>query len=178
LLRSRIVSALTSPIGSVLLFSASILLTHIPTVYGLTLTNEYLHETEHVLYLLTALLVWAPLIGADPLPRRLRPGGQLGCMATCMLPMVLIALWLAVAPDAIYGHYLPGPGPLALHDQRLAATIMWSGSLPAFAIPVLAHSRLPHLRRPQDGRPRQPAAYPGISATPSIPPAHVSGTAR
>jgi hypothetical protein len=93
-----------------------------------------------------------------------------------MLPMVLIALWLAVAPDAIYGHYLAAAGPQALHDQRLAATIMWSGSLPALAIPALAG--LPQLRHRQHLPPHQPAAYPAIAATPSIPPAQVTGPAR
>ena len=56
-MHSRTVSALTSPVGSVSPFCAVILVTHIPAVYGLALTNEYLHETEHGLYLLTALLV-------------------------------------------------------------------------------------------------------------------------
>jgi cytochrome c oxidase assembly factor CtaG len=177
-LRSRTTSALTSPAGAVSLFSAVILLTHIPAVYRLTLTNEYLHETEHALYLLTALLVWAPLIGTDPLPRRPGARGQIACMTACMLPMVVIALLLALAPDAIYGHYLAASGPLALHDQRLAATIMWGGSLPAFAIPALAHTRLPQLRHRQNVPPRQAAAYPAIAATPSNPPAQATGPAR
>ena len=166
-LRSGTISALTSPAGAVALFSAVILLTHIPAVYGLTLTNEYLHETEHGLYLLTALLVWAPLIGADPLPHGPGARGQITCMTACMLPMLLIALWLAVTPDAIYAHYLGASGPQALHDQRLAATIMWGGSLPAFAIPALAHARLPQLRHRPHVPPRQAAAYPAIAATPS-----------
>ena len=148
-LRSRTVSALTSPVGSVSLFSVAILVTHIPAVYGLALNNELLHETEHGLYLLTALLVWAPLIGADPLPRRAGPRGQLACMLACMLPMILIALWLANAPNPVYGHYLTGLGPQALDDQSLAATIMWAGGMPAFAIPALAHARLPWHRPEQ-----------------------------
>jgi putative membrane protein len=157
-LRSRTVSALTSPVGSVSLFSVVILVTHIPAVYGLVLSNESLHETEHGLYLLTALLVWAPLIGADPLPHRPGPRGQLACMLACMLPMVLIALWLATAPHPLYGHYVAELGPRALHDQRLAATIMWVGGVPAFAIPALARARLPRLRRQPPARPHRAQA--------------------
>jgi putative membrane protein len=154
-LRSRTVSALTSPVGSVSLFSAVILVTHIPTVYGLVLTNESLHETEHGLYLLAALLVWAPLIGADPLPHRPGPRGQLACMLACMLPMILIALWLATTPRPVYGHYVAELGRQALHDQRLAATIMWIGGVPAFAIPALARARLPRLRHQPHARPHR-----------------------
>jgi cytochrome c oxidase assembly factor CtaG len=154
-LHSHTVSLLTSPVGSVSLFFAVILVTHIPAVYGLALTNGYLHETEHALYLLTALLVWAPLVGADPLPHRAGPRGQLACMLACMLPMILIALWLANAHGPVYGHYLADLGPHALHDQRTAATIMVLGGVPAFAIPALAHARLPRLRHQQHARPHR-----------------------
>jgi cytochrome c oxidase assembly factor CtaG len=154
-LHSRTASALTSPRGSVSLFSAVILISHIPAVYGLTLTNEYLHETEHAIYLGAALLVWAPLIGADPLPHRQGPRGQLACMLACMLPMIFIALWLANAPHPAYVHYLADLGPQALHDQRLAAMIMCVGSVPTFGIPALARARLPRLRHQQHGRPHR-----------------------
>jgi len=136
-LHSRAVSAVTGPVGSVSLFTGLLLVTHLPIVYGLALGNDYVHEAEHGLYLLTALLVWAPLIGADPLPRRPGPRGRLACMGACMLPMALIAAWLGTAPDPVYGHYLHTLGPAALGDQHAAATIMWAGCLPAFLVPAL-----------------------------------------
>src|SRR5438067_1981528 len=67
-LRSRAVSAVSGPVGSVSLFSAVLLITHLPAVYGLALSNEYVHEAEHGLYLLTSVRVWAPVLGVDPLP--------------------------------------------------------------------------------------------------------------
>jgi putative membrane protein len=147
-LHSRPVSALAGPVGSVSLFSAVLLITHLPAVYGLTLGNDYVHEAEHALYLATALLVWAPLLGADPLPHRPGPRGRLVCMIACMVPMALIALWLGTAPDAVYRHYVAAAGSSALHDQRVAATIMWVGCLPAFAVPVVASARALSGRRP------------------------------
>lgn len=136
-LRSRAVAAITSPTGSVALFSAVLLVTHLPAVYGLALSNDYVHEGEHALYLLTAVLVWAPLLGVDPLPHRPGSGGQFACMVACMVPMGMIALWLGVAATPVYGHYLSSLGPAALHDQREAATFMWVGCLAAFAVPAL-----------------------------------------
>lgn len=56
--------------------------------------------------------------------------------------MLVIALWLSLAPGAVYGHYVSTLGPAAVHDQRLAAAIMWIGGLPAFAVPVLARVRI------------------------------------
>jgi len=141
LLHSRPVAALTGPIGSVSLFAGILLVSHLPTVYALAIRNDYVHEAEHGLYLLTALLVWAPLLGADPLPRRPGPHGRLACMGACMLPMALIALWLRATPVPVYGHYLHALGPAALSDQRAAATIMLAGCLPALIVPVLGRAR-------------------------------------
>lgn len=146
-LRSRPVSAVTGPSGSVALFCAVVVITHLPAVYGLALSNDYVHETEHGLYLLTALVVWAPLLGVDPLPHRVGPRGQLACMVACTIPMVAVAIWLQSAPDPVYGHYLQALGPSALHDQRLAGTIMWAGGLAAFVVPAVACLRIPQRRR-------------------------------
>jgi putative membrane protein len=141
-LRSPPIAVLTAPVGSVVLFSAVIVVTHVPAVYGLTLQNDYAHEAEHALYLLTAMLMWAPILGVDPLPHRPGPRGQFACMAACMLVMTGIAVWLGTASEPVYQHYVGTLGASALGDQRLAATIMWSGGLPAFAIPVLARTRV------------------------------------
>jgi hypothetical protein len=48
--------------------------------------------------------------------------------------MALTAVWLAATPDPVYGHYLRTLGSGAIHDQRLAATVMFAGSLPAFFV--------------------------------------------
>lgn len=157
-LRSRAICALTSPVGAVSVFSAVILLTHIPTVYGRALSNEFLHETEHALYLVTALLIWAPVIGADPLPHPPAPRAQVVCMIACMLPMILISIWLATAGKPLYGHYVAQLGPKALHDQRLAATIMWAGTLPALAVPALARVWIPQPRHQRNAHPHRLAA--------------------
>jgi putative membrane protein len=142
-LRSRPVSVITGPVGSVSLFSAVLLVAHLPAVYGLALSNDYVHEVEHGLFLLTSLLVWAPIIGVDPLPHRPSPRGQVACMVACMVPMAMVAAWLSSAPSPVYGHYVGELGPAALHDQRVAAVIMWVAGLPTFAVPALMRTRLP-----------------------------------
>jgi putative membrane protein/putative copper resistance protein D len=135
---SPIVSAITAPIGSIFLFSAVLMVTHLPPIYESALSNPDVHEVEHGLYLLTSLLVWAPLLGVEPFPHRPGPRGRLVAMGACMLPMVAIAVWLGTAPSPVYGHYLHALGARALGDQHLAATIMWAGGLRAFLAPVIA----------------------------------------
>ena len=151
-LHSRLLGIATGPIGSVALFSTVLLVCHIPAVYGLALTNDYVHEAEHGLFLLASVIMWAPMLGCDPLPRRAGPLGRVVSMVVCMIPMALIAIWLQTAPDAVYAHYVGSLGRSALADQHLAATIMWCAGLPALAVPALRHlapaPRLSSLRRP------------------------------
>ncbi len=149
-LRSRAASTLTRPAMTVLLFSGVLVLSHIPAIYDLTLRNDYAHEAEHGLYLFTAVLMWASMLGVDPLPHRPSTGGELLCMAGCMLPMASIALWLGTAHDPVYAVHLGTSVSAALSDQRLAAIIMLVGGLPALAAPALARVQVPS-RRPQAG---------------------------
>jgi cytochrome c oxidase assembly factor CtaG len=162
-LHSRPLAWLTGPVGSVTVFSAALLATHIPAVYGLALSNDTVHEAEHAAYLAAALLIWAPLLGVDPLPHRPGARGQAACLAACMAPMLVVGAWLGLAPHAVYQHYVEiGVGrPAALHDQRVAATIMWAGGLPAFAVPALLR-RMSSRRRSSRA---EPALYPRSAPT-------------
>ena len=138
-LHSRPVTVLTSPVGSVGLFAIVLLGTHIPAVYDLTLSSEWVHVSEHALYLFCSILIWAPLLGVDPLPGRADARGQALCMAACMVPMAIIGAWLLAAGSPIYAHYQDALGtPGALHDQRLAGLIMLAAGIPAFGIVPLA----------------------------------------
>jgi cytochrome c oxidase assembly factor CtaG len=138
-LHSRPVALLTSPLGSVGCFSIVLLVTHIPAVYDLTLSSEWVHISEHALYLFSSVLIWAPLLGVDPLPGRAGPRGQALCMAACMVPMAIIGVWLLVAGSPVYAHYQDALGTAgALRDQRAAGLIMLLAGLPAFAVVPLA----------------------------------------
>jgi cytochrome c oxidase assembly factor CtaG len=146
-------------VGAVSVFSVVLVATHLPAVYGLALRDETAHVAEHALYLVAALIMWAPLLGVDPLPHRLTARARLACLATCMVPMLAVGAWLGLASGAVYPHYVADLGPAALHDQRVAATIMWAGGLPAFLIPAaLRRTSLPRRRSWAWGRRSAPTA--------------------
>jgi putative membrane protein len=134
-LRARPARALTGPVVSTALFSTVIVLTSIPAVFDLTVEDDLVHVAEHALYLVTAVLVWAPLIGADPLPHRVGLAGRCWCVVACMVPMAAVSVWLLVAGAPVYAPYRVALGaPAALADQRLAALIMLAAALPALGL--------------------------------------------
>jgi putative copper resistance protein D len=125
----------TTPVVCLALFTAVVLGTHVPALYDATLRHPVLHEAEHLAYLISGLLLWWPLAGGDPLPRRQLSGlAQLVYLIAAMLPMEAIGAWLNRDPSLVYSAYaLPARqfGISAVFDQQQAGAIMWvaGGSL-------------------------------------------------
>jgi cytochrome c oxidase assembly factor CtaG len=147
MLHSGPVRQLTGPVVSTALFATVVVATQIPGVFDLTLENDYVHVAEHAAYLLTAVLVWAPLLHADPLPHRLSVGGRCWCVVACMVPMAAISFWFLAAGAPVYGPYREALGSAAaLHDQRVAGVIMLAAAVPALALALVAPGALPRVR--------------------------------
>jgi cytochrome c oxidase assembly factor CtaG len=107
-------------------FTAVMVGAHLTGVYDLALRHPAVHAAEHIAFLGSALLFWAPLVGADPLPGRVGSVGRVAWLLAAMPPMGLIGALLLSGP-ARYAAYA-GPGAAA--DQRTAAAVMWGiGSL-------------------------------------------------
>jgi cytochrome c oxidase assembly factor CtaG len=146
-LHSEPVRQLTGPVVSTALFATVVVATQIPAAFDLTLENDLVHVAEHAAYLLTAVLVWAPLIHADPLPHRLGIAGRCWCVAACMVPMAAVSVWLLAAGAPVYGPYREALGAAAaLQDQRVAGLIMLAAAIPALALALAAPATLPRLR--------------------------------
>jgi putative copper resistance protein D len=124
----RLASA-TRPVVCVGVFSAVLVLTHLPTFYNATLRHPALHDAEHAVYLLAGLLLWWPLLDGDPVrARRLGGMGRLFYMLATMPAMALVGAYLNRHPTLVYPAYGPparGLGVSAVVDQQQAGAIMW-----------------------------------------------------
>jgi len=114
------------------LFTATMLATHLTPLYSAAVDHPALHELEHGLYLTGGLAFWWPLLGAEPLPRRLTATGRLTYPLLAMPAMGAVGALMMAAPHALYASYP------SIADQRLAGALMWvAGSGPLLVAAVL-----------------------------------------
>ncbi len=146
--RRAVARALSSPTGATLgrpvvglaQFVAVTLLTHLTGFYELALRHPGVHVLEHALYLTSAALFWAPLVGADPI--RHAPGwlGRMLAVLLAMPAMSVVGIALEISGRVRYPAYLAparAMGVSALADQHDAGAIMWVGGSLAGALIVL-----------------------------------------
>lgn len=119
----------THPLTCLLVLYVVIGVTHLPWFYDATLRDSALHDLEHVLYLVAGVLMWWPVLDADPMPRhRLSGFARLVYVIAAMLPMEVIGAFLSRDTTLFYAGYGPPARSLgisAVLDQQQAGAIMW-----------------------------------------------------
>jgi len=118
--------ALARPVVAALLFNGLLLLTHAPGVVNLSVENALVHYLVHTGLVLTALLLWVPVVGPLPELRISYPAQMLYLFVTSIIPTVP-AGWLTFAEGAIYTAYeVPDRlwGLTITDDQQMAGVIM------------------------------------------------------
>ncbi len=119
---------LTSPLLSVPLYTAVVVLTHLTAFQQWALDHHGLRVLENVLYLVTGYLLFAELVSTRESPRRIPDLIRFVTLVAAMGADTLtgVALMLTqrpVAPGYAAAH--PGWGPSAIDDQNLAGGLMW-----------------------------------------------------
>jgi putative membrane protein len=123
----RAVRFLTKPVVAFLAFNGVFVLLHWPALMNETLRSEPVHFTVHLAVLLTALMMWWPIV--DPLPELSRlsaPAKMFYLFLQSILPTVP-ASFLTFAHRPIYTFYESVPrlwGMSVVTDQMVAGLIM------------------------------------------------------
>jgi cytochrome c oxidase assembly factor CtaG len=119
---------LTMPLIASLLFNGNIWLWHAPPLLGAMMQDHLLHLLAQVLYILTGILFWWPLIG--PVQTGVFPlniAGKLVYILLSDMPMVLLGAGLTLMPP-LYEVYRSAPrlGSISPElDQQLGGLLMW-----------------------------------------------------
>lgn len=119
---------LTTPRVVWALFVVNFTIWHVPALYDLALRYQTIHDVEHGLFLLTALLFWAQVIPSMPLKPRLTYLWQMLYTFSAGLALSAVSMVYVYDPTPIYPYYAAvhrAPGMItALVDQGGAAELM------------------------------------------------------
>jgi putative membrane protein len=112
-------------------FNLVFALAHVPGVYELALASEPLHIAEHLVFLLTAAIMWLPILSPLKELPTYPPLGQVLYLFLQTVPASLVGALLAHASSPYYATYVLAPRLTSLsplEDQQLGGLIMWVGS--------------------------------------------------
>lgn len=122
----RLVKLLATPIIAFALFNGLNLLSHMPQFVSASVSSGPFHFTAHVLFVVTALIMWVPVCGPWPQLRMTIPGQMVYLFAQSILP-TLPAAWLWLSQTPVYASYdqpIRLWGISVMDDQAAAGLIM------------------------------------------------------
>jgi putative membrane protein len=124
----RTLKLATRPIVAWWLFVLDLWLWHQPPAYQAALESEAVHYAQHLLFMVTAVLFWWPVIGPAPLRSRLSYPARMLYVFVTWVPNSVLGAGFTFAPAALIAFYEARPrhwGIDPLIDQQLAGLIMW-----------------------------------------------------
>ena len=125
----RVVVFMTKPVVAAVVFNVVVMVTHIPPVVNASVQSAPLHYSLHLVLVLTALLMWMPVVGPFHELRISDAAKPIYLFLQSVVPTVP-AGWLTFAEGVVYKHYnqpvrVWGISPT--DDQQLAGAIMKIG---------------------------------------------------
>ncbi len=111
-----------------LIFNVVVAAWHLPPLYNTAMAYHGVHIAQHLTFMIAAVLMWWPLMSPLPeLPRLAYPGQMLYCFLM-MIPMSIVAIYIAMADSVLYPAYSSAPrmwGISPSEDQLIGGLIMW-----------------------------------------------------
>jgi putative membrane protein len=127
----RTVRALSRFIPALIIFNLVIVLVHWPAVVDLTLRSGLAHFVAHVILVLSAFIIWMPIVSPLPeIPRLVAPMRMAFLFLQSVVPTIP-ASFLTFGSRPLYRRYETLPklwGISALDDQLIAGLIMKIGA--------------------------------------------------
>jgi putative copper resistance protein D len=140
-LHSRTMRLLAFPVVAWLIFAAAMWGTHFTPLFDAALEDPFVHDIEHGIYLVTALLFWWPAVALDPAPWRMAHPVRALYTFLQMTQNTFLSVVLLNVQTVLYPHYatlVRSWGPPPLIDQGTAAGIMWIAGDLIFLTAIMA----------------------------------------
>jgi putative membrane protein len=117
----------THPVAALLIFNFTTLVTHLPSLVDFSLRHHTGHFFIHVVLILTAVLMWMPVLSPLPELARLTPPAQMAYLFIQSLVPAVLASFITFSRSVLYDFYAAAPrtwGLSALTDQLIAGLFM------------------------------------------------------
>jgi putative copper resistance protein D len=127
-LRSRVAKFLGNPFVAFILYAVVIPVSHLTVWYNYTLTQESVHNAEHLVFLLVGYLFWRQIFGNDPNAHRLHPALQFFYLFMAIPIDTFTGVSLAGATHEMFPAYFATHrawGPSYVVDLHVGGSIMW-----------------------------------------------------
>ena len=117
----RWIRAIAHPVPAFVLWSANLLLWHVPALHEAALSSEAVHALQHALLVALGVNVWMPLFGPLPQPAWFGNFAKLGYIVVVRLVGTALANVLLWAGHPLYDGYTVAD---RASDQTAAASLM------------------------------------------------------
>ena len=118
----------TSPVRTFAIFNVVVAAWHLPPLYNFALAHHPVHIVQHLMFMSASVIMWWPFLSPLPeLPRLAYPGQMLYCFLM-VIPMSIVAIYIAMADHILYPAYSLAPrvwNLTPMSDQQIGGLIMW-----------------------------------------------------
>lgn len=124
----RTARVLTRPVTAAALYSATLVVWHLPPFYNRMTESHGVHIFSHLTFMASATLMWWPVMSRVPELPRLTPGVGMLYLFLVGIPMQIVAAFITMADEVLYPWYSAAPrtfGLSPLDDQVLGGLLMW-----------------------------------------------------
>ena len=120
--------ALTNPLIAFGIYNVVFAGWHMPMFYNWALEDHNVHIAQHLMFMVSAVLVWWPVL--DPVPElvRMQSPMRMLYLFALSIPMSIVSALITLSEDVLYTFYSNAPRVYdfpALDDQQLGGLIMW-----------------------------------------------------
>lgn len=119
---------LTRPAIAFALYTLSFTGWHLQPAYDLMMRNHNVHIVTHLQFMVTAVIMWWPILSPLREVPRMSYGGQMLYLFLIGIPMMVVAALITLADVVLYPWYAGSPrvwGLTPLDDQKLGGITMW-----------------------------------------------------
>jgi putative membrane protein len=117
------------PVVAAAVFTAPIVLWHVPVFYEAALRHHNLHILQHLVFLTTAVIMWWPVLSPVPELPRIPYPGQMLYLFLLGLPMSITGALITLSDSVLYPFYAEAPRVWkdvdVLRDQQIGGLLMW-----------------------------------------------------